>query len=253
MTDQFSLAGCKVLVTGASSGCGHHFALLMARAGADVVVTARRIDRLKALAAEIVGLGRKATAVEMDVLDLDSINQAVGRSWDALGSVDVLINNAGMAIAQSVLKIEESDWDAVLDTNLKGAFFVARDVARRMVESGQDGNIVNTASTIANRTSKSLASYAASKSGLVQLTRTMAIELAGKNVRVNALAPGYIVTEMNRDFLESPDAERVIRRVPQNRVGQMEDLDGPLLLLASDASRYMTGTVLTVDGGYHIG
>lgn len=253
MIDRFSLAGRRVLVTGASSGLGHQFSLLLANAGADVAVTARRVDRLEAVASQIAEIGRKAAAIEMDVLDLASVDHAVAKAWDTLGGIDVLINNAGTAAARPALKVEEDDWDAVLDTNLKGAFFVARDVARRMVERGQGGSIVNIASTIANRTSRSLASYAASKSGLVQLTRTMALELAGKNVRVNALAPGYILTEINQDFFESPDADRVVRRVAQKRVGRIDELDGPLLLLASEASSYMTGAVLTVDGGYQLG
>jgi 3-oxoacyl-[acyl-carrier protein] reductase len=253
VTDLFSLAGQRVLVTGASSGLGQQFALVLAAAGADVALSARRIDRLEALAAKIEETGRKAVAIEMDVLDLASIDGAVAKAWDGLGGIDVLINNAGTATARPALKIEEEDWDSVLDTNLKGAFFVARDVARRMVEHEREGNIVNTASTIANRTSRTLASYAASKGGLVQLTRTMALELAGKNIRVNALAPGYIKTEINQEFFESPDAEQVVRRVPQKRVGQIDELDGPLLLLASGASSYMTGAVLTVDGGYQLG
>ena len=240
-------------MTGASSGLGHQFAFVLANAGADVAITARRVDRLQTVASQIAEYGRKAIPIEMDVLDLMSIDHAVAKAWDTLGGIDVLINNAGTAAARPALKVEEDDWDAVLDTNLKGAFFVARDVARRMVERGQGGNIVNIASTIANRTSRTLASYAASKSGLVQLTRTMALELAGKNIRINALAPGYIQTEINQDFFESPDAKKVVQRVTQKRVGRIDELDGPLLLLASEASSYMTGAVLTVDGGYQLG
>ena len=166
----------------------------------------------------------------------------------------MLINNAGVAVSKGVLEQTEADWDKVIDTNLKGAFFVAQTVARRMVardpKPASGGNIVNIASVLALDVIGHLAPYAASKGGLWQLTRTMALELARHDVRVNALAPGYIVTEINREFLETGSAgERMRQRIPQRRFGTPEDLDGALLLLASDASRYMTGSIIVIDGG----
>jgi NAD(P)-dependent dehydrogenase (short-subunit alcohol dehydrogenase family) len=249
MSDLFDLSGRIALVTGASQGLGRRFARVLADHGAAVGLAARQQDKLRELERDIAGRGGRAASVALDVTDQGSIERAIASIEAALGPIDVLINNAGVAVSKGVLEQTEADWDQVVGTNLKGAFFVAQVVARRMVERG-GGTIVNIASVLALDVIGHLAPYAASKGGLWQLTRTMALELARHNVRVNALAPGYIVTEINREFLETGTAgERMRQRIPQRRFGTPEDLDGALLLLASDASRYMTGSIIVVDGG----
>jgi NAD(P)-dependent dehydrogenase (short-subunit alcohol dehydrogenase family) len=253
MSDLFDLSGRVALVTGASQGLGRRFARVLAEHGAAVGLAARQLDKLRELEREIAGAGGRVASVALDVTDGASIERAVATIEDALGPIDVLINNAGTAVSKSVLEQTEADWDQVLDTNLKGAFFVAQAVATRMVardpKPACGGNIVNIASVLALDVVGHLAPYAASKAGLWQLTRTLALELARHDVRVNALAPGYIVTEINRDFLATEAGERMRRRIPQRRFGTPEDLDGALLLLASDASRYMTGSIVVLDGG----
>ncbi|MBM3531578.1 MAG: SDR family oxidoreductase [Alphaproteobacteria bacterium] len=249
MTD--SLAGHTALVTGASSGLGRHFARLLASRGVKVAIGARRMDRLVTLAEEIRASGGEALLVELDVTDEASVTQAVGQSADALGGLDILVNNAGIVIAKPALEMSIDEWDAQIATNLRGVFLVARTAARRMAEQG-GGSIINIASIAGLRTGGHISAYAASKAGLIHLTRNLAIELARSNVRVNALAPGYIETELNAEFFASKAGEELIKRIPQRRLGRPEDLDGPLLLLASDASRYMTGAVLVVDGGHSV-
>jgi NAD(P)-dependent dehydrogenase (short-subunit alcohol dehydrogenase family) len=249
MSELFDLSGRTALVTGASQGLGRRFAIVLAEHGAAVGLAARQLEKLIELEHEIASDGGRVASVALDVTDLASIERALASVEGVLGPIDVLINNAGVAVSKGVLEQTEADWDKVVDTNLKGAFFVAQAVARRMVERG-GGTIVNVASVLALDVVGHLAPYAASKGGLWQLTRTMALELARHNVRVNALAPGYIVTEINREFLETGAAgERIKKRIPQRRFGTPEDLDGALLLLASDASRYMTGSIIVLDGG----
>ena len=253
MNDLFDLSGQTALVTGASSGLGKHFAFTLARAGADIVLAARRVDACQEMAGDIQTLGRKAHAVAMDVTRAESVEQTVSDSVAALGPIHILCNNAGIAVTKSLLEHSEDDWDRVLDTNLKGAYLVAQAVARRMIEQGQGGSIINTASITGFRVAKGLSSYIASKGGLIQLTRAMALELADYKIRVNALAPGYIETEINRGFFETEAGQKMIKRIPQHAIGQPGDLDGSLLLLASNkAGRYMTGSVITVDGGHSI-
>lgn len=253
MSDLFDLSGRIALVTGASQGLGRRFARALAEHGAGVGLAARQLDKLAALEREIEGAGGRVASVTLDVTDQGSIARAIGTIEDVLGPIDVLINNAGVAVSKGVLEQTEADWDQVVDTNLKGAFFTAQAVAKRMVardpKPAWGGNIVNIASVLALDVVGHLAPYAASKGGLWQLTRSMALELARHDVRVNALAPGYIVTEINRDFLATEAGERMKRRIPQRRFGTPEDLDGALLLLASDASRYMTGSIIVLDGG----
>jgi 3-oxoacyl-[acyl-carrier protein] reductase len=254
MSDPFDLSGRVALVTGASQGLGRRFAEVLAGRGAAVGLAARQTGKLAALERALAGARGRVASVAMDVTDRSSIERAVRAVEDALGPIDVLINNAGVAVSKGVLEQTEADWDQVVDTNLKGAFFVAQTVARRMAERDPKpawgGNIVNIASVLALGVIGHLAPYAASKGGLWQLTKTMALELARHDVRVNALAPGYIVTEINREFLETGAAgERIKKRIPQRRFGTPEDLDGALLLLASDASRYMTGSIIVIDGG----
>jgi NAD(P)-dependent dehydrogenase (short-subunit alcohol dehydrogenase family) len=254
MRDPFDLSGRVALVTGASQGLGRHFAKVLAGHGAAVALAARQSDKLRELEGEIAAGAGRVASVTLDVTDQTSIEAALAAVEDALGAIDVLINNAGVAVSKGVLEQTEADWDKVIDTNLKGAFFVAQTVAKRMVARDLKpvwgGNIVNIASVLALDVIGHLAPYAASKGGLWQVTRTMALELARHDVRVNALAPGYIVTEINRAFLDTGTAgERMRQRIPQRRFGTAEDLDGALLLLASDASRYMTGSIIVIDGG----
>jgi 3-oxoacyl-[acyl-carrier protein] reductase len=247
MSDLFDLSGRVALVTGASQGLGRRFAQVLAAHGAAVGLAARQIDKLEDLRAELQDAGHHAASVMLDVTAHGSIEAAIDAVEAALGPVDILINNAGVAVAKGVLEQTEADWDRVLDTDLKGAFFTAQAAARRMV--GRGGNIVNVASLIALKVVGHLVPYAAAKSGLAQLTKAMALELARHEIRVNALAPGYIETEINRDFLASQAGDRMRKQIPQRRFGTPADLDGALLLLASDASRYMTGSIIVVDGG----
>jgi len=250
MSDRFDLNGRVALVTGASSGLGTHFAGVLATAGARVALAARRTDRLERLATAIAGDGGEALPVALDVTDASSVRNAFDAVEAALGTVTIVVNNSGVAVTARSHELAEEDWDQVLDTNLKGAWLVAREGARRLVASGTPGTIVNIASIVAFGVAGGLGAYGASKAGLVQLTRTMASELARHGVRVNAIAPGYIETEINRGFFATESGQRMIARIPQRRIGKPEELDGALLLLASDASAYMTGSVIAVDGGH---
>ena len=245
----FDLTGQRAIVTGASRGLGRHFALTLARAGAEVALAARRIDRLEEAVKEIEGFGGCAVAIQVDVTDGKSVEMCVGTAEKTLGTIDILVNNAGIAITKPLLEHAEEDWDSVLDTNLKGVWLMAQEVARRMVHYEQDGTIINIASVLGERGIAQLPGYCASKGGIINLTRAMAVELAPYGIRVNTIAPGYIETDMNRQFFATQAGQRLIKRIPQRRLGQVEDLDGTLLLLASDASRYMTGSVITIDGG----
>ncbi|CAN5489022.1 SDR family oxidoreductase [soil metagenome] len=241
----FSLTGKRALVTGASSGLGAHFAMVLARAGATVTLAARRKDALADVAEGIARLGGRATIVTLDVTDKASLDALPA----ALADVDILVNNAGIVRDGLALDQAEADWDAVIDTNLKGMFLVAQAAGRVMKERG-GGSIINIASILGLRQAGGVLPYAVSKAGVVQMTKVMALELARHGIRVNALAPGYLDTELNRAFWETEAGRALIRRVPQRRLGQLEDLDGPLLLLAADASRFMTGAVIAVDGGH---
>ena len=246
----FDLDGKVALVTGASSGLGRHFALMLARAGAKVAVAARRLDRLHELVGEIEAFDGRAIALGLDVTDSQSVRDAVAAAETELGAIAVLVNNAGTTVAKPPLELDESEWDRVIDTNLKGAWLVAQEVARHMARLGHGGSIINIVSVLGVRAGRHVAPYSASKAGLIQLTKSLALDLASHDIRVNAIAPGYIETDMNREFISSPAGERLLRRIAQRRFGEASDLDGVLLLLASDASRYMTGSVITVDGGY---
>jgi NAD(P)-dependent dehydrogenase (short-subunit alcohol dehydrogenase family) len=246
----FRLAGQPILVTGASSGLGRHFAVTLARAGATVVLAARSADRLADAGEEIRGFGGRAMAMILDVTDAASVREAVARAEADMGPIATLVNNAGIVVSKPLFEHDENDWDRVMDTNLKGAWLVAQEVSRRMVAHGQGGSIINIASILGIRVVGGIPEYCTSKAGLIHLTRVLALELARHQIRVNAIAPGYIRTDLNREFFESQAGQAMIRRIPQRRVGEASDLDGALLLLASQASRYMTGAVITVDGGH---
>jgi NAD(P)-dependent dehydrogenase (short-subunit alcohol dehydrogenase family) len=250
MSDLFDVRKETILVTGASQGLGRQFARVLSAHGAAVALAARQTAKLKSLEEEIRGHGGRAAAVAMDVTDTASIANAIDAAEAALGPISVLINNAGIAIEKLAVDQSEADWDAVIGANLKGAYFAATEMARRMIARKQAGNIVNIASVLGLSVMKFLSPYTISKAGIIQATKAMALELAGSNIRVNALAPGYIDTEMNHDFWATPAGERLTKRIPQRRVGAESDLDGAILLLASSASRYMTGSVVTVDGGF---
>jgi NAD(P)-dependent dehydrogenase (short-subunit alcohol dehydrogenase family) len=250
MSDLFDVSQETILVTGASQGLGRQFARVLASRGAAVVLAARQTGKLKALEDEIRAKGGRATAVALDVTDTAAFSGALDAAENALGPITVLVNNAGITVEKLAVEQSEADWDAVIGANLKGAYFLATEVARRMIARKQEGNIVNVASVLGLSVMKFLSPYTISKAGIIQATKAMALELAANRIRVNALAPGYIDTEMNHDFWATPPGERLIKGIPQRRVGVESDLDGAIMLLASRASRYMTGSVVTVDGGF---
>lgn len=240
------LSGKTALVTGASSGLGRHFAERLARSGAEVILAARREKALAAVANGIRAAGGSCSTIALDVTQASSV-AALAPTFQ---NVDVLVNNAGVVREGDVLDQSEADWDVVIDTNLKGMFLMAQAAAVGMRAHGRGGSIINIASILGLRQTRGVLPYAVSKAGVIQLTKTMALEVARHGIRVNALAPGYVDTELNADFWDSEAGKAMIRRIPQRRLGRLGDLDGALLLLASDASTYITGTVITVDGGH---
>jgi len=248
--DLFSLKGSVALVTGASGALGAHFARVLHGAGARVALAARRMEAVATLAAE---LGEGAVPIALDVTDAKGVAAAYDAAEAAFGApCDIIVNNAGIAVTRPVLQQTEADWDSVLDVNLRGCFLVATEGARRLVAAKRSGAIINIASIGGLRILQGVAGYTASKAGLVQLTKQMAVELARFGIRVNALCPGYVETPINREFFASEPGQAVVKRVPQRRLGQPEDLTGPLLLLASPAGAHMTGAALVVDGGHSV-
>jgi len=252
MAAAFDLGGRAALVTGASSGLGRHFARVLASAGAAVALAARRSDMLAQAVAEIAEAGGKAVAVALDVTVPASAAAALAEAERLLGPLDILVNNAGTVTSKPLLEHSEADWDRVVDTNLKGAWLAAREFAKHLVDRKRPGRIVNIASVLSFRTIARVPSYLAAKAGLLHLNGAMAMELARYDILVNAIAPGYVVTDFNRDFLMSEAGQKLAARVPMKRVGQVEDLGGALLFLCSPASAYMTGACLSVDGGHGV-
>ena len=251
-SDRFRLDGKTVLLTGASSGLGHHFAATLADAGARVVLGARRIEKVEARAEAIRASGGEAIGLPLDVRDRESIEAFFEASEEAFGRLDVLINNAGVeAGVKTYSMIDEQDWDHVLETNLKAPWICSQILTKRVIERGWAGaNIVNIASITATRGTKGMFPYAVSKAGLVRATEVMALEGARYGIRVNAIAPGYFLSDVSRVLLEGPSSEAFRMRIPMRRFGDFQEFDGALLLLASDASSYMTGSVVVVDGGH---
>jgi 3-oxoacyl-[acyl-carrier protein] reductase len=245
----FDLKGRVALVTGASSGLGERFAQVLAQNGAKVVLVARRAGRLDALRQKIEAAGGQALAVEADVLDRAAMMRAYDAAEKTFGTVTTLINNAGVAHADRAVELSEEQWRRVLSTNLDAVFFWAQEAARRMLAAKQHGAIINIASVLGFGVTKGVAAYATAKAGVVQLTKALALEWAFRGIRVNAIAPGWFVTEINRDFLTSDEGKQMTRTIPAGRFGEEGDLDGALLLLASNAGRYIAGATLVVDGG----
>jgi NAD(P)-dependent dehydrogenase (short-subunit alcohol dehydrogenase family) len=242
----FDLSGKKALITGASSGLGAHFAKVMSAAGAHVVLAARTEPALAKVADALRQAGGSAEAVRLNLADPASI----AALQDRIAGIDIVINSAGVTTQRRALDVLEADWDAVIDVNLKGMFLVAQLAARMMREAGTGGSIVNVASILGLRQAGGVLPYAVSKAGVIQMTKTLALEVARFGIRVNALAPGYISTDLNSEFWETASGQALVQRVPMRRLGQMEELDGPLLLLTSEAGRFMTGSVVVVDGGH---
>jgi 3-oxoacyl-[acyl-carrier protein] reductase len=245
----FDLKGRVALVTGASSGLGVRFAEVLAGEGAAVALVARRTDRLAAVKGRIEAAGGRAVAISADVLDRKAMLRAFDETERAFGTVTILVNNAGVAHANRAVDLPEEEWRRVVGTNLDAVFFWAQEAARRMLAAGKHGAIVNIASVLGLGVSKGTAAYAVAKAGVVQLTKALGLELAYRGVRVNAIAPGWIVTELNRDYLLSEAGAAIKREIPVGRFGEERDLDGALLLLVSDAGRFIAGTTIVVDGG----
>lgn len=253
MSLKVDLSGQVALVTGASSGLGRHFALTLARAGAKVALAARRVGRLESLAEDIAAFDGRALPVAMDVTDPASVAAALDAAETELGPLGIVINNAGIAQTKAALELSEADWSQVIETNLTGVFRVAQASARRMAAVGSGGSIVNIASILGLGGATQLAAYSTAKAGVINMTRTLAMEWAKHRIRVNALAPGYILTDINREDLGGKVGEILLKKIPQRRFGTPEDLDGALLLLAAPAGAFMTGSVIVVDGGQSCG
>jgi 3-oxoacyl-[acyl-carrier protein] reductase len=247
-SELFDITGRVALVTGASSGLGVRFAEVLAENGAKVVLVARRAERLAELKQKIEAAGGQAIVAEADVLDRAAMKRAFDAAEQAFGTVTILVNNAGITHADRVAEMSEETWRHVTGTNLDAVLYWAQEAARRMLAAGQQGAIVNIASILGYGVSKGVAAYTVAKAGVIQLTKALALELSFKGVRVNAIAPGFVVTEINHEYLAGKGAD-MTRHIPMGRFGETQDLDGALLLLVSDAGRFMAGTTIVVDGG----
>ncbi len=246
---ELRLDGKNALVTGASSGLGRRFASVLAAAGARVAIAARRTDRLATLQAEIERAGGRAHTVALDVTDVAAVRAGVAAAAAALGPLDILVNNSGVSVTKRAGEMEEADYDFVMDTNAKGAFFVAQAAGRAMIAAGRPGRIINIASAAGLRVLGHLSVYCMSKAAVIHMTRALALEWGRYGINVNALCPGYIATEINRDYWDTDGGKKLIGMLPRRRVGQPEDLDGLLLLLASEHSGFVNGAVIAADDG----
>ncbi len=259
MTTSFDLSGKTALVTGASSGLGRHFATLLAANGARVALASRRVERLKEVRAEIEAAGGSAMVVALDVTDRASIDAALHAAEAEAGPIDILVNNSGVSTTQRLLDVEPQDFDFVMDTNLKGAFFVAQAVGRRMIERARavqaparmpSARIINIASLAGLKVLSKIGVYSMSKAAMIHMTRAMALEWGRYNVNVTAICPGYIRTELNSEHWETEGGRKLVQLMPRRRLGQPEDLDGVLLMLASDRSDFLNGTIISADDGF---
>ncbi len=253
MESTFSLSGKVILVTGASSGLGARFAKLMAAEGATVAMAARRVERLKELRAEIEADGGQAHVYAMDVTDAGSVRDAIAKVDEEFGRIDVLVNNSGVSASGRLLDMTAEDYDYVMNTNTKGAFFVAQQTAKVMIAKKTPGRIINIASVAGLRVLSGIGVYCMSKAAVVQMTKAMALEWGKYGINTNAICPGYIRTEINSDYFDSDAGQKLVNILPRRRVGKVDDLDGLLMLLASDASSFMNGSIIAADDGLSVG
>ncbi|WP_405233830.1 SDR family NAD(P)-dependent oxidoreductase [Lentisalinibacter salinarum] len=250
MSDLFDLKGHRALVTGAGSGLGKQFAKTLAAAGAEVVLAARRHEKLKATATEIDNAGGTAACIDLDVTKSDSIRECFALAEQEIGLIDIVVNNAGISRDSFAVELSEEDWDAVIDTDLKGVFMVAQAAAQRLIKAEKPGSIINIASILGSRVTKMLVPYNAAKAGVKHMTKSLALEWARYGIRVNSISPGFFRTEINEHAMQAGYEERLKSMIPMKRIGQVEELSGALLLLASDAGNFMTGSDIVVDGGH---
>jgi NAD(P)-dependent dehydrogenase (short-subunit alcohol dehydrogenase family) len=258
MAYSIDLSGRVALVTGASSGLGAQFARVLARAGAAVVLASRRVERLKELRAHIDGEGGDAHVVALDVTDHDSIRAAVARAETEVGSIDILVNNSGVSTSQRLQDVEEDDYDYMFGTNVKGAFFVAQEVGKRMLARSRGaapgsftgGRIINVASMAGLRAMPQIGIYSMTKASVIHMTRAMALEWGKHGINVNALCPGYIDTELNHRHWQTEQGHKLVQTLPRKRVGKPEDLDALIVMLASDQSHFVNGAVIAADDGF---
>ena len=259
MSYTIDLSGKNALVTGASSGLGAQFARSLAKAGARVLIAARRVDRLEVLAKELQEQGAEVNCLLMDVLSLESIQQAVAQGIDLLGQIDILVNNSGVSTTGRLLDVTEQDYQYVFDTNTKGAFFVAQTVAKAMIQRAKDASelgheqpaqkIINIASIAGVKALSQIGTYSMSKAAVILMTQAMALEWGRYGINTNAICPGYIETEINTAYWDTPGGQKLIEKLPRKRIGDAKDLEGLLLLLASDQSRFINGAVISADDG----
>ncbi|MEM7611879.1 MAG: SDR family NAD(P)-dependent oxidoreductase [Pseudomonadota bacterium] len=247
----FDLSGQTALVTGAGTGLGQQFAVTLAHAGADVVLAARRQEKLAQTASMIEAIdGRKAACIAMDVTDRQSVQAGFEAANDALAVPTIIVNNAGISRESFAIDFEPEDYNAIIDTNLNGVFWVAQAAAQNLVAAGMQGSVINISSILGRRVSYMLSAYSAAKAGVIKLTESLAIEWVRHGIRVNAIAPGFFVTDINREFFATPQSDKLVKGIPMKRPGELRELSGAMLLLASEAGAYMTGTTITVDGGH---